>query len=416
MKIAIYCHNLNQLHFFLRFLHIFKQKKHEFVFWSNRLSVISKAWSRGCEVVLLSGYKYGNDNCLTSTVEEWYKTDSGLVSPQVSEKLVKRYVAAADRFFEKYQPDMLWIWNGSNLTCKTLVDVGKNHGISRTLFFEIGNFPGKLFVDTQGVNCRSWYAAHRDQLRETVVDMPAFREWKADYLKRKTNAHVVPQAKNITRFNFNYLFDLFGFWFLGAITVEKLTPVWKTVDFFKRRFFKIPYDDFSPEQNPGFVFFPLQVSTDSQVLWNCDVSQSEALRKVASNAKYEGKILVVKPHPAEPHFLPLKEIAFLKKELNFKLVNGNTFNYLKHCSCVVTLNSTVGLEALLLNKPVEIVGRAHYAGADELDLAVYTQKYLLDIDFFSNVPISVGQFEIILERLGCCSEEVLMSYPLASQQ
>ena len=399
MNIAIYCNTLNQLHFFLRFIPIFNQQNHTVIFWSNRLSVFSKARSTGCEAELLAGFTYGNDDCLTSTTEEWYKPDRGLVPPQVSKKRVKRYIAAADRFFKKYQPDMFWIWNGSNQTCQTLVDVAKKHDIDQTLFFDIGNFPGKLFVDTQGINCRSWYASHRDQLRETVVDMDAFREWKADYLMRKMSAHVVPQARSISRFNLNYLLDLFGFWFCGAITVEKLAPVWKTVDFFKRRFFKIPYDDFSPEQNSGFVFFPLQVSTDSQVLWNCDVSQYEALRKVASNAKYEGKILVVKPHPAEPHFLPLKEIAFLKKELNFKLVNGNTFNYLKHCSRVVTLNSTVGLEAFLLNKPVEIVGRAHYAGADELDLAIYIQKYLLDIDFFAEEPITEGQIKKIMDRL-----------------
>jgi hypothetical protein len=57
---------------------------------------------------------------------------------------------------------------------------------------------------------------------------------------------------------------------------------------------------------------------------------------------------------------------------------------------------------MLLNKPVQIIGRSHYEGADELDLAVYIQRYLLDIDFFSKESITDEQFGKILGRLKLC--------------
>ncbi len=401
MKISIYCNNFNQLKFFLRFLPIFASRGNQPTFWSNRLSVVLKARSCGQEAVLLSGYRHSQDECLSFDPKDWYREQRGLLSAEQSKKRVKRYIASAVHFIEKYKPDTLWLWNGTNQTCQTLVDVCSNHNI-KPLFFEIGNFPGKLFVDTRGVNCRSWYASHRNQLRDSDVDLPAFREWKSRYLASKLDSHNVPQAKRVNLFNYHYLEDLFGFWFCGAITVESLAPVWKTVDFFKRRFYQLSLDEFSPDKNTAFLFFPLQVSTDSQVLWNCDISQADALRRVANDADREGLILVVKPHPAEPHWSALAEIIALKDELDFKLVGGNVFSFLQHCNRVVTLNSTVGLEAMLLGKLVQVLGRAHYDGLDELDMAIYIQNYLLDIDCFTDENITESQLDKILERAKLC--------------
>jgi len=401
MKIAIYCNNLNQLKFFLRFIPIITSRNIEAIFWSNRLSVVLTARSNGQNAVLLSGYQYSHDGCLSFDSKDWHRGQRGLLPVEQSRKRVKRYIASAVKFIEKYKPDALWLWNGTNQTCQTLVDVCSSRKI-QTLFFEIGNFPGKLFVDTQGVNYRSWYASHRNQLRDFAVDLQGFREWKSRYLASKFETHTVPQAKRVSMFNYHYLEDLFGFWFCGAITVESLAPVWKTIDFLKRLLFQLPMDEFLPEKKPDFIFFPLQVSTDSQVLWNCDLSQRDALRKVAGDADREGLILVVKPHPAEPHWSALGEIIDLKNELGFKLVGGNTFSYLRHCSRVVTLNSTVGLEAMLLDKPVQILGRAYYDGFDELDMAIYLQNYLLNIDCFSDENITTIQLNEILERVKLC--------------
>lgn len=398
MKIAVYCNNLNQLNFFLRFVDAVESNGHQLIFWSNRLSVIFKARACGEQAVLLSGYKQSCAELSPSEFTDWTFEKRGLLSVEKSAKRVKRYIASAVRFFDVQKLDMLWMWNGTNQTCQVLIDVGSQYNV-RTLFFEIGNFPGKLFVDSHGVNCRAWYASHYKELRDCGVDLQGFRDWKSDYIAAKLETHTVPQAKRLALFNYHYLEDLLGFWFCGAITVESLNPIGKTLDFLKRRFFSLPLDDFPPDKNSGYLFFPLQVSTDSQVLWNCDISQEDALRMAASLAIQEERILVVKPHPAEPHWSALDEVIQLRDELGFKLVGGNTFSFLQHCERVVTINSTVGLEALLLGKPVQVVGRALYDGFDELDMAIYLQKFLLDVDCFSSEAITDGQFEKILERI-----------------
>lgn len=398
MKLAIYCNNLAQLDFFRRLSSAFSERKWDVIFWSNRLSVVWEARRNGDEAVLLHGFYQKGSGALADDCERTFEVRQELLSVSAARRCVRRSSAAASRFFQKYMPEQLWLWNGCNLVRQSLVSEGRRLGI-QPLFFEVGNFPGKLFVDKEGVNCRSWYARKRHELIGGSVDLDAFNRWKASYLELKRQQHTVPQARMAHRFNLGFAYDLIGFWLLGAITSDPPRPFWRIFDFVQRRLRQISLDTFDPEKEPGFLFFPLQVSTDSQVLWNSDISQTDALMKASEIAKNEGRVLVVKPHPAEPHWKAIREILQLKSCLNFKLVGGNTFDLLQHCSRVITLNSTVGLEAMLLGKPVETFGKAHYAGFDDSDLARYLQQYLLDIDFFSNAPISESQLEGILARV-----------------
>lgn len=398
MKIAVYCNNLSQFRFFLRFSSIFKKRSWKIIFWSNRLSVVWEARRKGEEAAFFRGFRRQGSSALADDGERTFEVRQGVLTTGAARRCVRRSRAASSRFFQKYMPEQLWLWNGCNLVRQSLVSEGRRLGI-QPIFFEVGNFPGKLFVDREGVNCRSWYARHRKELINNSVDLDAFNEWKGSYLELKRQQHTVPQARMVNRFNLSFAYDLMGFWMLGAITSAPPRPFWRTVDFLQRRLHEIPLDYFEPEQEPGYLFFPLQVSTDSQILWNSDISQAEALAKGAEMAKNEGRVLVVKPHPAEPHWEAIREILQLKRRLHYKLVGGNTFDLLQHCSRVITLNSTVGLEAMLIGKPVEVLGRAHYAGFNESDLARYLQQYLLDIDFFSSAPISESQLDGILARV-----------------
>lgn len=53
-------------------------------------------------------------------------------------------------------------------------------------------------------------------------------------------------------------------------------------------------------------------------------------------------------------------------------------------SKVVTINSTVGLEALILDKEVEVLGRAVYSHFDHERLKAYVCRYLINIDYFDD--------------------------------
>lgn len=395
--IAFFCNNLYQLHFFLRLSPRIKDRGVDIVFLSNRLSVVLAARRYGEVAVLFQGYSQRGTGSIAADRERTFEVCKGILSAEQAQRCAKRSEAAALYFFKKYRPNQLWLWNGSNIVRQTLVDVGRRLGI-KSLFFEFGNFPGKIFVDTEGVNCRSWYARHRDEMKKVPVDLDSFRTWKLSYVESKIQQHFVPQANFASRFNFSFALDLAGFWLFGGISPEPARPLWRTIDFLRRRFSRITFDLFNPKENPGYLFFPLQVSTDSQILWNSDISQVEALQCAADISKKEGKDLIVKLHPAEPHWSAISDVLHKRKILGFKLVTGNTFDLLQYCSRVVTINSTVGLEALIIGKPVKILGKSHYEGFDEKEIAIYIQKYLIDIDFFSNQILSDDQLEAIFSR------------------
>lgn len=372
-------------------------KGHSLVLWSNRLSVVMNARKFGHRASLLCGFKKEKNYQMSLSLDMANDSENALLPSGKSLKLTQRTVYKVHRLLELEKPDYLWFWNGVNQISQSIIQAVYTTKV-KFIFFEIGNFPGKMFVDPEGTNCRSWYAGNKKRLRNWEVDREEFEFWLKNYIESKEKSHIVPQAKIVDKFNFNYFYDLLGFWFLGAITFERLKPFWRTIDYLKRKFFKITFDDFDYKSDGRFIFFPLQVSTDSQLLWNSDISQEDALVKASEMAKKEGLPLIVKPHPAEPHWSALKKVLKIKEKYGFKLVNINPFTLLKHCDRVITINSTVGLEGLLLNKPVEILGNAIYSDFDRIDIVVYIQKYLLDMDYFAKTPLTDNDVNAIFQR------------------
>ncbi len=111
-----------------------------------------------------------------------------------------------------------------------------------------------------------------------------------------------------------------------------------------------------------YVFLALQVTTDSQIKINSDVDNFDAINYAINYARKKGLVLYVKPHPSEMDFVFLDELEHLsKKESGFFIVRNNTVDLISKADSVVVINSTVGMEAIVLGKEVEILGRALYS-------------------------------------------------------
>ena len=85
--------------------------------------------------------------------------------------------------------------------------------------------------------------------------------------------------------------------------------------------------------------------------------------------------------------------------LNFYLVNQPTVSILKYCERVITINSTVGLEAMLMGKPVEFLGKSFYESLDKERMQNYIMSYLINIDFFGTANIKKSDIQIVLDRI-----------------
>lgn len=362
---------------------------------SNRLSVVLAARRDGFRAELVAGPDFAVDDQALQL--DSYEVEAGLLDRKDFVKGQGRIESFLERFLESNPVDGFYFWNGSSFVARAMGTYIKKLGI-KTLYFEIGNFPGKLFADPDGVNIRSKFARCYRQMDRSDLDMGRFEGWVADFLAEKCKSHQVPQARISTGFNWSYPIDMAGYYFGSAPWSERPRVLRRTLNYVFSRLIRYDFDEFDPDGQP-FFFFPLQVSSDSQILWNSPIGILDALKEAAAMAAEAGVLLAVKPHPAEIDRLFVNRLAQLREELGFVFVNNNTFDLIRRSEKVITINSTVGLETMLCGKPLTCLGNPMYKDFTREDLAFYIQRYLLDIDFFDSQPLSGEQLNAILDRL-----------------
>lgn len=110
-----------------------------------------------------------------------------------------------------------------------------------------------------------------------------------------------------------------------------------------------------------YVFVPFQVPSDMQILalspWIGGMVQ--LYDEIAALAEaFPDRHFVIKEHPSFP--LSIQSVVPAHSHIHFAN-SGNTRDLIEGAAAVITVNSTVGLEALTLGKKVITLGDAHYA-------------------------------------------------------
>ncbi len=230
----------------------------------------------------------------------------------------------ANALLKREQPKNLVMWNGSHRYCQLLralkpADCG-------TFFFENGLLPDTTTLDAKGVNFQN--SVPRDQ---------------AFYLN-------YPDASDDDQ---------------GDVVLIPRKP---------------RVSDLVPIELPAsYIFIPFQDDRDTQVrLFSPWVGNMRELFALGERLAAEtGKTVVFKEHPSSREVYP---DLHLRTHERLLFANGNaTQQLIEQSDFVITLNSTVGLESLLLGKPVLTLGQAffnvpgvvmHADSADELLAAV----------------------------------------------
>ena len=269
----------------------------------------------------------------------------------------------------------------------------------KTLYFEIANIPGKIFVDKKGTNAQSELYSNIKILDKYSLDKyeKIYTQWKAKYLESKLKKHIVPQRRSIIdAFQIRYLVDILGHIFVTKLAFNKFFIINKLKQINNNIRYPLKYDDYK-FKNKKYIFFPLQVSYDSQIVLNSNIGLFEAFFLALNYAEKRGYDLVVKPHPQECNYTSLKD--FLAFKNRFILINQNTFLLMKYAKEVWTINSTVGLEALIMGKKINVLGKALYKDFSDEYLKKYILYYLINIDFFGKENISSRDVEILFTRI-----------------
>ncbi|MEO1640976.1 MAG: capsular biosynthesis protein [Pseudomonadota bacterium] len=219
--------------------------------------------------------------------------------------------------FEKDKAQVAVAWNGLNGSRRVFMQAAKDAG-ARTLYFELGPFPGRITVDPEGVNF-------------------------VNVLPRTPDPYLVWLAKSGC--------DPAAWRALGAL-IKQRTPDQPPA----------PAAGPPPLTEP-FIFAPLQVPGDSQlrVFGGVFRTVESFVKALAEAAKYlpDGWHLRLKEHPSTPAF-----VAGLLKDTNAPIYLDNatdTFAQVAASRGVVTVNSSVGLEAMFFDKPVTACGQCFWA-------------------------------------------------------
>ena len=107
-----------------------------------------------------------------------------------------------------------------------------------------------------------------------------------------------------------------------------------------------------------YLFFPLQIPHDQSLRYFSDLDELDAVDAVAQVAHDSGRTLLLKEHPANRRSMaPFRE-RFTRTGVAW--TEAHVHDALRHAECVVTLNSGVGFEALLAERPLVTLARAEY--------------------------------------------------------
>lgn len=207
---------------------------------------------------------------------------------------------------DRENPDLVAMWNGSARHCQLLLALLKPG--CRTVFFENGLLPNTTTFDPRGVNYNN--------------SMPRTAAFYRTYAEQQVVASAVP-VKLVPRKP-------------RIVGLESI---------------KLP---------KRFVFIPFQDDRDTQVrLFSPWVDNMSALFSLGERLAAEFDFTVVfKEHPSSRESYPELHQRCHERVL---FANGNsTQELIERSLFVVTLNSTVGIESLLLGKPVLTLGNAFF--------------------------------------------------------
>lgn len=288
-----------------------------------------------------------------------------------------------EEIFEHIKFNYIFLWNGCKVGDLACTDFARFYDI-QLYYFEVANIPGKLFVDTQGTNKNSSIYTHPEQLDFfDEENIHKYLKWKEEYLKTKFGNYVLPQSKYANKLK-RLISPI-----LNIIVIKMGIGIPNNVYFknFKRIFFsniKIKFSSNIDYKTEKYVFVPLQVSDDTQVMINSDIGLKELIDYSYKYAKENSMKLVIKPHPAEQDNSILNYIYSINDTDTIVITNENTMKLINYSNYVITINSTVGLEALILKKEVRFLGGSFYSKFNEIRLVNYIISYLKNVDYFGD--------------------------------
>lgn len=240
----------------------------------------------------------------------------GFLLRMLKRTLLRMQYNGSRAFFERHPKAVSVVWNGLNGSRCVFAEAARDAG-NHGLWFELCPFPERVTVDPAGVNF-----------------LNALPRAAAPYLEWFQNNQDRPDEVQGLR--------------------EKIT----------QREPKKPLDTERSELPDGkYIFVPLQTPGDSQLrvfggAFTTIESFTQAICE-AADVLPAGWHIRLKEHPTAE--VKLDESLLKKSERVFLSNHLDTFEQVRNSALVMTVNSSVGLEAMFFDKPVVVCGDCFWA-------------------------------------------------------
>jgi hypothetical protein len=274
-----------------------------------------------------------------------------------------QHIRALEWIVDDVKPDVLVPEVGNEVVRVASHLVGMQRGIP-VLFLLYTLFPDPLRLT---VNTLHAPIVSQEELRELTPDelerveafrrtfterakpIRDYRKWRIEWRRAKLFADHVRRKRTDDRDN-EYLQPARLLWTNVAETVRAKAA--------------LPFYDELAADRP-YVYFPLHVTDDykiKKVIPHC-VDQASIVEQVA-DALPPGYDLVLKEHPMSVGRNSVALLRRLRTRPNVRLVRPHTSSHelIKGAAAVAVISSTVGIEALLYEKPVLTIGQPFYSG------------------------------------------------------
>ncbi len=267
----------------------------------------------------------------------------------------RRLLASLAHFFDTERVNAILVWNGSNLRGALAIYLARQRRMP-VLFAEHGYLPGTTQIDLEGVNFEASITrlAHSGEAQlppEPLLDADLdadIARFKAGVKMRDLNPLPPAELRRNLRAR---LASRVGFW------LERRALPWINRQSVATGHRELPQ---------RFLLLPFQVRSDSQLVLHSPLFGNDleaVVRELdAALLQIDPQLrLVAKFHPYE---LPQVQRAYRHLPRRYPRVtfvsNVPMTRLLEKAEAVVTINSTVGFEALLYDKRVLALGRNFY--------------------------------------------------------
>ena len=303
-------------------------------------------------------------------------------------RLARELLTQLSHFLDTCEIDSLLVWNGSNLQLSLAIFLARQRGIS-IIFAEHGYLPDTMQLDLKGVNHASSLTDEVVKGRAKLQSDPKIDAQLDKVLSCFKSGH--PPRVIVTTPPECYRTD--------AVSRVQHYINARFKDWYRARLWREGHAmgldaKALPER---FVLVPLQVQKDSQLILHSPLIGNDLRRLLALVERAAGMVdatlrVVVKLHPQEQPHVQKRHLRLLSEFPRITFVSKPPMrDLLPHASAIVTVNSTVGFEAFLYDKPVVTLGRNFYTSPHLVEPVTSEQHLPAALTRALSEPVDIEQ-------------------------